>query len=66
MKSSNECKWHLEEFPGHRSGKEKEPAEDTKIGKKNREVQCPGSQVKKVQGQRNGHDAVDQKVQAED
>lgn len=41
MWSSNECQWHLEEFPGHRSGKEKEPAEDTKIGKKNREVQCP-------------------------
>ena len=36
--------WHLEEFQGHRSRKEKEPAEESKIGEKNRKVQCPRSQ----------------------
>lgn len=55
MRSSSECKWHLDGSPEHRSGKEKEPAEDTKTGQKNRKVQCPGNQVKEARGQRSGH-----------
>ena len=40
---------------------ERKGTEDTKIGKKNRKVQCPGSQVKKVQGQRSGHCGKEQR-----
>lgn len=40
------------EFQGHRAWKEKRPAEDTNLGKKNRKAPGPRSQVKEVRGGR--------------